>query len=102
MAEDIHVLEAREIEPCPDREEREAGFRERSAALADQHGIERALEGEDAVTAHDTVYAKRFPTSHLPEDDAHIYVAPIGSLNEAKTKDQMMYYRSVSGHEEAR
>lgn len=52
----------------------------------------RALEGDEATAAHDTVYAKRFTTSHLPESGAHIYAAPIGVINEAKTKDQMMYY----------
>lgn len=54
----------------------------------------RALEGEEARIAHDEVYAKRFTTSHLPEGGAHIFAASIGSLNEAKTKDQMMYYKA--------
>jgi nitroimidazol reductase NimA-like FMN-containing flavoprotein (pyridoxamine 5'-phosphate oxidase superfamily) len=52
----------------------------------------RALEGDEATAAHDNVYAKRFTTSHLPKGGAHIYAAPIGVLNEAKTKDQMQYY----------
>lgn len=55
----------------------------------------RALEGDEAVKAHDEVYAKRFTTSHLPEGGAHIFAAPIGMLNDAKTKDQMMYYQPV-------
>lgn len=59
----------------------------------------RALEGEEARAAHDGVYAKRFTTSHLPEGGAHIFAAPIGSLNEAKTKDQMMYYRASNDGE---
>lgn len=54
----------------------------------------RALEGDEASAAHDTVYAKRFTTSHLPEGGAHLFAAPIGILNEAKTKDQMMYYKA--------
>ena len=51
-------------------------------------------EGEEAAAAHD-VYAGRFPTSHFPggEDHAHIYAAPIGILNEARTKGGLMYYR---------
>lgn len=53
----------------------------------------RALEGNEAAAAHDNVYAKRFTTSRLPEAGAHIFTAPIGVLNEAKTKDQMMYYK---------
>ncbi len=54
----------------------------------------RALEGEEARAAHDNVYAARFATSHLPEGGAHIFAAPIGVVNEAKTKDQMMYYHT--------
>lgn len=54
----------------------------------------RALEGDEAVQAHDAVYAKRFTTSHLPEAGAHIFAAPIGVLNEAKTRDAMQYYEA--------
>lgn len=54
--------------------------------------IARALEGDEAAAAHDTVYAKRFTTSHLPDGGAHIFAAPIGTLNEAKTRGEMQYY----------
>lgn len=53
----------------------------------------RALEGDEAVAAHDDVYAKRFTTSHLPSGGAHIFAAPLGVVNETKTKEQMMYYK---------
>ena len=61
----------------------------------------RALEGEAARLAHDNVYAARFTTSHLPEGGAHIFAAPIGVLNELKTKDQMMYYHAAGTNEAA-
>lgn len=61
----------------------------------------RALQGDEAAAAHDNVYAKRFTTSHLPEAGAHIFAAPIGVINQAKTKDQMMYYQpDQSGNEQ--
>jgi len=60
----------------------------------------RALEGDEALAAHDNVYAKRFTTSHLPTSGAHIYAAPIGMLNEDKTKDQMMYYLATSNEKD--
>lgn len=56
----------------------------------------RALEGDEARSVHDNVYAARFATSHLPETGAHIFAAPIGTLNESKTKDQMLYYRATN------
>lgn len=50
------------------------------------------LEGEEAHVAH-AVYAGRFTTSQGVGEGAHIYGAPIGVLDEGKTKDKMLYFR---------
>lgn len=78
---------------------RQAGADERAALYIATTA--KTLEGEAAKIAHDTVYAGRFTTSRGVGDGAHIYAAPIGVLNEQKSKNNLLYYHASSAGESA-
>lgn len=55
----------------------------------------RALEGDEELAARD-IYADRFSTDRKLGEGAHMYAAPIGILNTAKTKGQLIYYGAAA------
>ena len=57
-----------------------------------QVGVVTKLEGDEAMAARD-VYANRYPDDNSRKmADWEIYSAPIGAVNEEKTKGQLVYY----------
>lgn len=63
---------------------------DRGALYVDSYATK--LTGDAAIAARD-VYSNRFPDDNSRKmSEWDIYVAPIGVLNESKTKGQLVYY----------